>query len=179
LSVERDVKPLYRHLGILKIFFFDSFSLDLKVLTIYRFINITLKALLLKPNFRYFKVPLTMTFRAIRGATQVSMNSRSAIGDGVRELLPAMLSANGLTVEGVISVLMTSTPDLTADFPAASARDVGFAGTPLICAVEIDVPDSLERVIRVLMHVEIELEKSQISHIYLHGATALRKDLAQ
>lgn len=120
-----------------------------------------------------------MTFRAIRGATQVSVNSGSAIGDGVRELLPTMLKANGLEVDDVISVLMTATPDLTADFPAASARDVGFAGTPLICAVEIDVPGALERIIRVLMHVNSEKSKSEINHIYLHGATALRKDLAQ
>lgn len=120
-----------------------------------------------------------MTLRAIRGATQVSVNSASAIGDGVRELLPEMLKANGLSVENVISVLMTATPDLTAEFPAASARDVGFAGTPLICAVEIDVPGALGRIIRVLMHVESAVEKTKIVHIYLHGATALRKDLAQ
>jgi chorismate mutase len=102
-----------------------------------------------------------------------------AIGDGVRELLPAMLKANGLEVDHVISVLMTATPDLTADFPAAAARDVGFAGTPLICAVEIDVAGALDRIIRVLMHVESDKSKGEINHIYLHGATALRKDLAQ
>ncbi|MCX6456908.1 MAG: chorismate mutase [Actinobacteria bacterium] len=120
-----------------------------------------------------------MVLRAIRGATQVSVNSSVVIGDGVRELLPAMLKANGLEVDDVISVLMTATPDLTADFPAAAARDVGFAGTPLICAVEIDVPGALDRIIRVLMHVESAKSKDEIAHIYLHGATALRKDLAQ
>ena len=120
-----------------------------------------------------------MVLRAIRGATQVSVNSSMSIGDGVRELLPAMLKANGLEVDHVISVLMTATPDLTADFPAAAARDVGFAGTPLICAVEIAVPGALDRIIRVLMHVESDKSKAEIGHIYLHGATALRKDLAQ
>jgi chorismate mutase len=29
------------------------------------------------------------------------------------------------------------------------------------------------------MHVESEKNKSEITHVYLHGATALRKDLAQ
>ena len=109
----------------------------------------------------------------------MSVNSSAAIGDGVRELLPAMLKSNDLEVDDVISVLMTSTPDLTADFPAAAARDVGFSGTPLICAVEIDVTGALERIVRVLMHVESDRSKSEINHIYLHGATALRKDLAQ
>lgn len=120
-----------------------------------------------------------MVIRAIRGATQVSVNSSVAIADGVRELLPAMLKANDIDIEDVISVLMTATPDLNADFPAASARDVGFAGTPLICAVEIDVPGALERIIRVLMHVNSDKNKAEITHVYLHGATALRRDLAQ
>jgi chorismate mutase len=140
---------------------------------------LTVNTYSLKTKKGYFKVPLTMVLRAIRGATQVSVNSSVAIGDGVRELLPAMLKANGLEVDDVISVLMTATPDLTADFPAAAARDVGFAGTPLICAVEIDVTGALGRIIRVLMHAESDKSKSEISHIYLHGATALRKDLAQ
>jgi chorismate mutase len=45
--------------------------------------------------------------------------------------------------------------------------------------VEIDVTGALDRIIRVLMHVESDKSKGEINHIYLHGATALRKDLAQ
>jgi len=41
------------------------------------------------------------------------------------------------------------------------------------------VTGALDRIIRVLMHVESDKSKGEISHIYLHGATALRKDLAQ
>ena len=46
-------------------------------------------------------------------------------------------------------------------------------------ATENDVEGALDRIIRVLMHVESDKSKGEISHIYLHGATALRKDLAQ
>jgi len=50
---------------------------------------------------------------------------------------------------------------------------------PLICSVEIDVPGALERTIRVMAHVETELKKSEISHIYLGAAKSLRRDIAQ
>jgi chorismate mutase len=48
-----------------------------------------------------------------------------------------------------------------------------------MCAAEIDVKGALERVIRVMLHVESELKASEISHIYLGGAQALRRDIAQ
>ena len=120
-----------------------------------------------------------MSVRAIRGATQVEANTAESIYAGVVELLSEILSANALTPQDVISVLFTSSPDLNAAFPAAGAREVGFASVPLICAVEIDVPGALERTIRVMAHVETAASDDSISHIYLHGAKSLRRDIAQ
>ena len=117
-----------------------------------------------------------MTLRAIRGAIQVEANTPEAIADGVKELLPALLDANQLKSEEVISVILTCTPDLNAAFPAAFAREIGFGAVPLLCAVEMDVPGALPRVIRVMLHADL---KDLASHIYLRGATVLRKDLAQ
>ena len=120
-----------------------------------------------------------MRVKAIRGAIQVESNTVESIHRGVKELLTAILESNFLTPAEVISVILTSTPDLTADFPAAAAREIGFGAVPLLCAAEIDVPGALPRIIRVLMHCESEKELTQISHVYLKGATVLRKDLAQ
>lgn len=120
-----------------------------------------------------------MSVRAIRGAIQVESNSPEAIAAGTKELLSEIMSANSLPIESVISVLLTATPDLTATFPAAAAREVGFESTPLLCAVEINVPGALPRVIRAMATVETELKPSEISHIYLAGAKALRRDIAQ
>ena len=120
-----------------------------------------------------------MSVRAIRGATQVVANSPEAIAAGVKELLTEILTANALTPSDVISVLFTASPDLNAAFPAAFAREVGFESVPLICAVEIDVPGALERTIRVMAHIETEMSAKEVSHIYLHGAKALRRDIAQ
>lgn len=120
-----------------------------------------------------------MSVRAIRGATQVVANSTEAIAIGTQELVSEILKSNGITPAEVISILFTASPDLNAAFPAAAVRSLGFEGTPLICAVEIDVPGALERTIRVMAHVETPLSKSEVSHIYLHGAKALRADIAQ
>ena len=120
-----------------------------------------------------------MSVRAIRGATQVAENSPEAIAAGVKELLTEILQSNEITPSEVISVLFTASPDLNAAFPAAFAREVGFESVPLICAVEIDVPGALERTIRVMAHIETQKNADEISHIYLHGAKALRRDIAQ
>jgi chorismate mutase len=117
--------------------------------------------------------------RAIRGATQLEANTAEAMGSATKELLLAMLSANELTPQEIISVILTVTPDLNAAFPAAYAREVGFESVPLICAVEIDVPGALPRVLRVMAHCNTERGLSEISHIYLHGASVLRRDIAQ
>ena len=120
-----------------------------------------------------------MSMRAVRGATQITANTQEAIGDGVKELIGAMMRANSLTPSSVISVIFTSTPDLTAAFPAAACREIGFESVPLIGAVEVDVPGALERTIRVMMHAETGIAPGQISHVYLHGAHSLRRDIAQ
>jgi len=120
-----------------------------------------------------------MSVRAIRGATQVEANTAEAISAATQELILEILKVNSLGPDDVISVLFTSSPDLDAAFPAAAARSVGFESTPLICSVEIDVAGALPRTVRVMAHVETELSKSEIAHIYLHGAKALRRDIAQ
>ena len=117
-----------------------------------------------------------MNLRAIRGAIQVGANTPEEIASGVKELLPAILEANSITADQVISVLLTCTPDLNAAFPAAFAREIGFGAVPLLCAVEMDVPGALPLVIRVMLHAELE---TSANHVYLRGATSLRRDLAQ
>ena len=120
-----------------------------------------------------------MGLRAIRGAIQVRANTAPDIAAGVQELIEAVLAANSLTPRDVISVFFTSTIDLNAAFPAAACREMGFANVPLIGSVEVDVPGALDRTIRAMLHVNTDKNPDQISHIYLHGAATLRRDIAQ
>jgi chorismate mutase len=117
--------------------------------------------------------------RAIRGATQVDVNSKEQILEATTELVTEVMTRNELTTDDVISVLFTATTDLTAEFPALAARKLGFHEVPLLCASEIDVPHALPRVIRLLAHVETDKPRSAMQHVYLRGATVLRLDIAQ
>lgn len=117
--------------------------------------------------------------RGIRGAIQVSEDSIDSVLGATRRLLEAMLGLNEVATEDAISAIFTTTPDLKSCFPAEAARSLGFSDTPLICAQEIAVPGSLPRVVRVLLWVYTARSKSDIKHVYLDGAEALRKDIAQ
>jgi chorismate mutase len=116
---------------------------------------------------------------AIRGATQVDANERDLILAATAELVAEVMARNDLLVGDLISVLFTTTPDLTAEFPAVAARKVGFEDVPLLCASEIDVPGALPRVVRLMAYAEIDRPRDQVRHVYLRGATRLRQDIAQ
>jgi chorismate mutase len=120
-----------------------------------------------------------MAVRAIRGATQVDADDREQVLEATRELVSTVMERNRLTHDDVISILFTATPDLVSEFPALAARELGFGDVPLMCATEIDVPHALPRVLRLMAHVETEAPRAEIQHVYLRGATALRRDIAQ
>ncbi|GAA4371334.1 chorismate mutase [Actinomadura sp. NPDC048032] len=120
-----------------------------------------------------------MTVRAVRGATQIDADDRDQILEATTELVSEVMARNGLTTDDVISVIFTVTPDLTAEFPALAARKLGFHEVPLLCATEIGVPGALPRVIRLMAHIATDRPRSDVQHVYLRGATALRLDIAQ
>jgi chorismate mutase len=120
-----------------------------------------------------------VTVRAVRGAVQLERDDPAHMHEQVSALITSVLERNGLTAEDLISIWFTATPDLHSEFPAAAARKLGIVDVPLICAQELDVTGAMPRVVRVLAHVESELPKSGINHVYLGAAAALRKDIAQ
>jgi chorismate mutase len=117
--------------------------------------------------------------RAIRGATQLDADERDHLLASVDELIRALLEANQVDTDDLVSMILTATPDLHSEFPALAARQLGIGDVPLLCAQEIDVVGALPRVIRVMMHVESDRPRGEIRHVYLRGAAALRRDLAQ
>jgi chorismate mutase len=117
--------------------------------------------------------------RAVRGATTLDADTVEQLEARVPELVQAMLEANELGIDDVISIVFTATTDVTAGFPASAARRLPLHDTPLLGAVELPVDGALERCIRVLMHVESSRDKADIRHLFLHGAGTLRPDLAR
>ena len=120
-----------------------------------------------------------MAVRAVRGAIQVDDDDRDEVLQATTELLRAVMERNALASEDLISVVFTATPDLTSEFPAYAARQMGITDVPLLCATEIAVPGAMPRVLRLLAHVETDRPRSEIRHVYLRGAAALRTDLPQ
>lgn len=120
-----------------------------------------------------------MAVRAIRGATQLDDDVREQMLDRVAEMVRDIMDANGLSVDDFISIVFTATSDLTSEFPAYAARQLGFVDVPLICARELEIDGSMPRVVRMLAHVETDLPKADVTHVYLHGAAGLRRDLSR
>jgi chorismate mutase len=120
-----------------------------------------------------------MRCRGIRGATTVDSNSRAAILEATSELLDRLIEANGVETDDIASALFTTTPDLTAEFPAVAARERGWSDIALMCGHEMNVPGSLRMCLRVLLHVNTERKASELVHVYLRGATVLRPDKQQ
>ncbi len=112
----------------------------------------------------------------MRGATTAAANSREAILEATAELLRALQEANGFRPDDVESAIFTSSPDLTAEYPARAARLLGWTGVPLLGAAEVAVPDGLPRCIRVLLHFYTTKPQRELKHMYLRDAAALRPD---
>ena len=119
-----------------------------------------------------------MRGRGIRGAISAAENTRESILEAASELLQAILDANQITeFDDIVSAVFTTSPDLTACFPAEAARGLGMNEVPLLCASEIAVPNSLPSCIRVLFHVNTTKSQKEIRHIYLGEAARLRPDM--
>jgi chorismate mutase len=115
--------------------------------------------------------------RALRGATTVDEDRPGAIVEATEELISALLEGNGIATADVISMIFTSTADIASEFPAAAARRLGMSQVPLLCSVEIEVPGSLARCIRVLVHFHTTKPPDELRHVYLRAARSLRSDL--
>ncbi|NLA36457.1 MAG: chorismate mutase [Actinobacteria bacterium] len=117
--------------------------------------------------------------RALRGATTFEIDEVSHVGERVVEMVSLMLERNDVDHDDLISIIFTATDDLTCTFPATPARRLGLGDVPLICARELSIDGAMTKCIRVLMHLETERSRTEMRHVYLHGAKALRDDLPE
>ena len=114
----------------------------------------------------------------LRGATTADEDTSVAIAERTAELLGTMLERNRVEIADIVSVILSATPDLRADFPAVAARSIGLSHTPLLCCQEIPVEGAIERCVRVLMHAYLPAGGG-VHHVYLRGARQLRLDLPE
>ncbi len=116
--------------------------------------------------------------RGVRGATTVEANTYAALERAVLELMEEIEAQNDIDPSEIVSATFSATTDTDVVFPAKIARSRShWEHVPLLDVQQMYVEGSLERCIRVLIHVNTPLEQHQIKHIYLNGARDLRPDL--
>jgi chorismate mutase len=121
----------------------------------------------------------TTVCRGVRGATTVEENSKESILKATRQLLALMIRRNEIRSEDICSAIFTLTKDLNAEFPALAARQMGWLEVPLLCGYELEVPGSLPRCVRILVHWNTTVPQNAIHHVYIHDAMSLRPDLSK
>lgn len=117
-----------------------------------------------------------MWCRGVRGATTADSNTKEDILKATDELLRQMIDVNGIKPEDVAYAMFTTTSDLNAEFPALAARHLGWTNVALLCGQEIDVPGSMKGVVRILILFNTERSADEIVHVYIRGASDLRRD---
>ncbi len=117
-----------------------------------------------------------MWCRGIRGAITVPENKKEAVGAATKELLQKMIKVNEVKISDIACILFTTTSDLNAAFPAAAARELGWAQVPLLCGHEMNVPGSLPSCLRVLVLFNTDKRNEEMVHVYLGGAVTLRDE---
>lgn len=114
--------------------------------------------------------------RAIRGAITVTEDTPDEVVSATRLMLEDIIARNDLSPDDMVSLIFTATGDVTSQFPAVAAREMGLLGVPLLCATEIPVPGSLLMCVRVMLHAYMPVD-AEVSHSYLREAVRLRDDL--
>lgn len=116
--------------------------------------------------------------RGVRGAITVNEDKEPEIVSATEKLVKQMIQENNLSADQVASIFISVTDDITATFPAKAVRLIeGWTFVPVMCMNEIPVPGSLQKCIRVMMHVNTDTVQEEIAHVYLEGAEILRPDL--
>ena len=122
-----------------------------------------------------------MPVRGIRGATTAFENTAESITEATEELLRELVTINDLDPQEIAFAYLTTTTDLTAEFPALAARKIGWLDVPLLCGHDMNVklpnPRGVPMCIRVLILYNTPRPQQSMRFAYLRGAQAIKSDL--
>ena len=110
---------------------------------------------------------------AIRGAIATVENNKEDIIESSKILFSQVIEKNNLDPKKIVSVVFTTTHDLTEAFPAKAIRDLGYKYISAIDTLAPNITSDLNGCIRVLVIYSDEIE---VNHVYLNDAKNLRPD---
>lgn len=116
---------------------------------------------------------------SIRGATTVNKDTKGEIHEATKELIEKIIEVNSLKYDDIISIIFSVTKDLKSAYPAEAVRKMGITHASLMCLQEMDVENSLERCIRVMMLINGDNKQSDVKNIYLRESINLRPDILE
>lgn len=115
---------------------------------------------------------------SIRGATTIKANLAEEIFSASKELIDRIISVNNIDKNSIVNIIISSTEDVTAAYPAKAVREQGLSDVPIFSCLEPDIDGALPFCIRFLITVVSFVDGFKPKHIYLHEAKSLRPDLA-
>ena len=111
--------------------------------------------------------------KAIRGATVSTGNTEKEILDATKELLEKILEINNIESKKIISIIVTSTHDITACFPGKAVRELGLNEISVIDTLAPNIDGDISFCIRLLLYIDTD---ENLKHLYLREAKKLRPD---
>ncbi|KHD85772.1 chorismate mutase [Heyndrickxia ginsengihumi] len=118
--------------------------------------------------------------RGVRGATTVEKDEESMILSATEELFHTLIKENSIDPSQVASLFISVTPDIRSVFPSKALRNFkDWKYVPIMNMQEIPVENSLQKCIRVMIHLNTDSAQQEIHHVYLNRATVLRPDLTE
>lgn len=117
---------------------------------------------------------------SVRGATTVDVDTVEEVTARSVELMQKMLIENKIGAERkIVHYIISMTDDIRSCYPATAIRLSGLTDAPVFSCLEPPVENALDSCIRILMEVADSGTGTDVKHVYLHGATALRRDLTE
>ncbi|NCB00896.1 MAG: chorismate mutase [Spirochaetia bacterium] len=115
---------------------------------------------------------------ALRGATQLHIDTKEEMRDKVTSLINTLYEINEIVIDDVVTIQFTITSDLHALNPATAYRERCKKGeAPLFCSSEPDIDGMLEKTVRVMILLYRDEDEKKLIPVYQEGTQTLRKDL--
>jgi chorismate mutase len=111
--------------------------------------------------------------RAVRGATVTPENIEKEILKATTELLDQIVANNKINPDDIISIIFTSTSDVTACFPGKAVREMGLGTISVLDTRAPSINGDIALCIRVMMYVDTS---QTLSHVYIGDAKKLRPE---
>ena len=108
---------------------------------------------------------------ALRAATTVEANTTEKIKEAVEELWSKFTAVNGFEKEDIISVIVSSTKDITTAYPASFIRGMGYGEAALLDVCQLQIDGEIPLCIRLLVYTA-----KPGRNVYLRDAARLRPE---